>query len=76
MGVLGVGLDVPAGPHLGVPELAAGKSQHVEMGRPQFAVQLLQRAVVIVCVFAVARHVDNQRRLRQGKNIYIYIGEL
>lgn len=74
IGVLGVGLDLPAGPHLRVPKLAAGESQDVEMGRTQFPVQLLQRAIVLLSVFAVARHVDNQRRLRQGKNIYIYRG--
>ena len=77
IGVLGVGLDVPAGPHLGLPELAAGKRQDVEMGRTQFPVQLLQRAIVHLSVFAVARHVDNQRRLCQGgKYIYIHVGEL
>jgi len=63
VGGLGERLDVPGGPRLGGSELSAGKGQHVEVRRAQLPVQLLQRAVVLLRLLALTRHVYNQRRL-------------
>lgn len=66
VGVLGEGLDVPAGPGLCVPVLGAGEGQHVEVRGAQLPVQLLQGPVVRLRLLAVTRHVYNQRRLNRG----------
>ena len=60
---LGGGLDVPAAPGLGVPELPAGEGKHVEVRGAQLPVQLLQGQVVHLRLLAETRHVYNQRRL-------------
>lgn len=59
VGGLGESLDVPAGPGLRVPELSAGKGQHVEVRGAQLPVQLLQVPVVDLRLLAVTRHVYN-----------------
>lgn len=66
VGGLGESLDVPTGPGLCVPELAAGEGQDVEVRGAQLPVQSLQRPVVRLRLLAVTRHVYNQRRLCRG----------
>lgn len=73
VGGLGEGLDVPAGPGLRVPELAAGEGQDVEVRGAQLPVELLQRPVVRLRLLAVTRHVYNQRRLFREENPGIII---
>lgn len=63
VGGLGERFNVTAGSGLGVTELSAGKGQDVEVRRSQLSVELLERPVSCLSLFAVARHVDNKGSL-------------